>query len=271
VNLPDRSTGPGGSNLPARLSNRDFELVIRRAAELQARDAEGADGDGIDEAEVLRIGRELGLSTQHLHRALAEVQGAGPPEGGVIKWMYGPSSVSVGRTVKGGAAQVARTLENYLVEREYLSVLRRLPDRVLYTRASGATAAVGRAMSKAFNRTPPLGVANLESTVRRIEDDYTYVGLSTTLAGHRAGTALASLGGGLSGGGLVAAVLGIAIAPLAALGGIPIALGVAYGGHLYYSGMVKRIQTQFESLLDRLEHGELAQRPQAGFLGRPPR
>src|SRR5690606_5268579 len=130
--------------------------------------------DGIDQAEVLRIGRELGLSTRHLHRALAEVQGAGPSEAGAMTWMFGPSAIHVGRTVKGNASQVAKVLENYLVGREYLSVLRRLPDRVLYTRASGATAAVGRAMSKAFNRTPPLVVSNLETVVRSIEDEYSY-------------------------------------------------------------------------------------------------
>ena len=55
------------------------------------------------------------------------------------------------------------------------------------------TAAVGRAMSKAFNRTPPLVVSNLETTVRRIEDDYAYVGLSTALSGQRVGTAITSL------------------------------------------------------------------------------
>lgn len=264
--LPEKSPGAGG-NLPARLTNRDFELVIRRAAELQARDAEGADGDGIDETEVLRIGRELGLSTQHLHRALAEVQGTGVSEGGLLAWMFGPSVISVGRTVEGDAAQVAKVLENYLVGREYLSVLRRLPDRVVYTRAAGATAAVGRAMSKAFNRTPPLVVSNLETVVRRIEDRYAYVGLATALSGHRVGTALTSLGGGLSGGGAIAAFLGIAVAPLAALGGIPILLGAAYGGHLYYGSVVQRIQTQMESLLDRLEHGDLVPQPQPGFMG----
>ena len=271
MNLPERPPGNGGANLPARLTSRDFELVIRRAAELQARDAEGGDSDGIEEVEALRIGRELGLSSHHLHRALAEVQGAGRPEGGAMSWMFGPASVSVGRTVQGDAAHVARTLENYLVGREYLSVLRRLPDRVLYTRAAGAPAAVGRAMSKAFNRTPPLVVSNLDTTVRRIEDDYSYVGLATTLSGHRVGTALTSIGGGLWGGGALAAFLGIAVAPLAALGGIPILLGAAYGGHVYYDSVVGRIQTQLESLLDRLEHGELVARPQPGFMGRPNR
>jgi hypothetical protein len=267
TNLPEKSTGASGGNLPARLTNRDFELVIRRAAELQARDAEGSDGDGIDEVEVLRIGRELGLSTQHLHRALAEVQGSGPPEAGAMTWMFGPSAISVGRTVRGDAAQVAKVLESYLVGREYLSVLRRLPDRVLYTRAAGATAAVGRAMSKAFNRRPPLVISNLETTVRRIEDDFAYVGLTTTLSGQRVGTAITSLGGGLWGGGALAAFLGIAVAPVAALAGIPILLGAAYGGHVYYEGVVERIQTQLESLLDRLEHGELIPQPQPGFMG----
>ena len=261
--LPEKAGRP--ANLPEpRLSNRDFELVIRRAAELQARDAEGADADGIAEGEVLRIGRELGLSTQHLHRALAEVKGVGETESGVMTRLFGPAEIRVGRTVPGDAAGIAQVLEQYLVNREYLSVLRRFPDRVVLTRAGGATAAVGRAMSRAFNRTPPLSISTLETTVRPLEEGYAFVSLGTSLSGKRSATAAASILGGGSGAALAAAVLGIAIAPPAALLALPI-LGVSmYGGHAYYENAVERVQVQLESLLDRLEHGEL--KPPSGPL-----
>lgn len=269
TNLPDKpeDSNPGG--LPVRLSNRDFELVIRRAAELQARDSEGPGGDGVDEQEVLRIGRELGLSSQHLHRALAEVHGSEISESGVMTRAFGPDSIRVGRAIRGDATQFAPVLENHLVNREYLSVLRRHPDRIVFTRSAGATATVGRAMSKAFNRMPPLDVSNLETTVRQIDEDYTYVSLATTLGAQRTGTAITSIGGGLCGGGTAAAFLGIAVAPVAALGGVPILLAAYYGGRHYYSNALDQARVKMESLLDRLEHGDLtrSKTQPPGFMG----
>ncbi len=268
TNLPEKPRIPTGDGLPARLTNRDFELVIRRAAELQARDVEDPSGDGVDTAEVLRIGKELGLSDQHLHRALAEVQGSEDEESGVMARAYGPSSVRIGRVIRGDPQALSSVLENYLVNREYLTVLRRLPGRILFTRSTGATAAVGRAMSKAFNRRPPLDFSNLEFSIQPIEEEYSYVNLATTLGAQRTGAAVASLGGGLSGGGLIAAFLGIAVAPVAAVGGVPILLAAVYGGKLYYSNAVDQAQVQLESLLDRLEHGDLTPKPSSsGFMG----
>ena len=245
-------------NLPARrMSNRDFEMVIRRAAELQARDSEGSDSDGIEEAEVLRIGRELGLSTQHLHRALVEVKGSEADETGVFAKLFGPAHVRVGRTLRGDPKEIASVLEGYLVAREYMAVLRRMPDRVVFTRATGASAAVGRAMSKAFNRTPLLPVVNLEMASQRLEEGFSYVSLATSLSGQRTATATTSIVGGGSGTAIGAAVLGIAIAPPAALLALPFLAATMFGGHAYYSGVVRKVQIQLESLLDRLEHGEL--------------
>lgn len=273
TNLPDKPRVPADGGLPARLTNRDFELVIRRAAELQARDAEDPSGDGVDTAEVLRIGKELGLSDQHMHRALAEVQGSESGEAGMMTSVYGPSSIRIGRVMRGNAQALSSVLENHLVTREYLTVLRRMPDRTLFTPSAGATAAVGRAMSRAFNRRPPLDFSNLELTARKIEDDYAYVSLGTTLGPQRTGTAVASIAGGVSGGGLLAAFLGIAVAPVAAVGGVPILLAALYGGKLYYSNALEQAHVQLESLLDRLEHGDLTPRTQpSGFMGfgRPP-
>jgi hypothetical protein len=254
TNLPDR---PGGAPPERRLSNRDFELVIRRAAELQAREAEGPDSDGVTEGELLRIGRELGLSTQYLHRALAEVSGSSVDESGVLTQLFGPVTVRAGRTVRGEAGDVGRLLERYLVEREYLAVLRRFPDRVLLTRATGVAAVMGRAASQIFSRSPLLRVNNLEMAVHDLEEGFTYVNLGTSMQQQRTATAASSLLGGGTSAGLAGAVLGIAIAPPAALVALPILAGAVYGGHIYYEGVLRAVQLQLESLLDRLEHGEL--------------
>ncbi|MEX2583008.1 MAG: hypothetical protein WD766_07030 [Gemmatimonadota bacterium] len=254
-NLPER---PDAALPPERvLSNQDFEMVIRRAAELQAREAEAKDGEGMSEAEVVRIGRELGLSTRHLNQALAEVGGVPGQESGALVKLYGPVQVSASRTVVGETAEVSRRLERYLVEREYLAVLRRLPDRVVLTRATGVAAAFGRGVSQVFSRSPLLKVSGLEMAVHALEEGYSYVTLSTSLRGNRLATAAGSMLGGGSTAAATGAVLGIAIAPPAALLGLPVLGGAIAIGHFYYKGLVQETQIQLESLLDRLEHGEL--------------
>jgi len=79
--FPDR---PEGLNLPAerQLTQEQFEMVIRRAAELQARAAEDPAGGALTEAEAIRIGREIGISPVHLRRALAETGATRRGEGG---------------------------------------------------------------------------------------------------------------------------------------------------------------------------------------------
>jgi hypothetical protein len=270
TNLPNKSEG--GANLPARrLSNRDFEMVIKRAAELQARESEeGLAGEGITEAEAMRIGRELGLSTQNLHRALAETTSAAPPETGVFVSLFGPGSVQAGRAVRGEPQEIARTLERYLVEREFLAVLRRFPDRVVFTRASGMAAAMGRATSQIFSRSPLLKIDNLEMAIQPFEEGYSYVSLATSLKSNRTATAASSIVGGGTGAAVTGAVLGIAIAPPAALLALPVLAISIFGGRAYYDKLVDNVHVQLESLLDRLEHNELPP-PARGWSGPPPR
>ncbi len=268
TNLPDRPT-PAGELVERQLSNRDFELVIRRAAELQARDAEGGGSDGISETEALRIGRELGLSTEHLHRALAEVNDTAPPENGLLVRLFGPRVVHASRTVAGDASMIGANLERYLVEREYLTVLRRFSDRVVYTRASGVAAAMGRATSQIFSRSPLLRVENLEVSIRPLEAGYAHLYLATSLGDQRSAAAASSILGGTLGTSVGGAALGIAIAPPAALIALPI-LGLSIlGGRAYYKGLGERVQVQLESLLDRIAHDELPE-PTRGWA-QPPR
>jgi len=252
--LPDR---PGSTRPERILSNQDFEMVIRRAAELQAREAEGGGTEGLSESEALRIGRELGLSTRHLHQAIAEVAVADSEPPGMLTRLYGPPVVRASRSVMGDPDAIAKLLERYLVEREYLAVLRRFPDRVIFTRATGVVAALGRASSQIFSRSPLLKVANLEMAVRPLEEGYGYVSLAASLRSNRTATAVGSILGGGSGAAVTGAVLGIAIAPPAALIGLPVLGGAMAIGHFYYADLVRNTQLQLESLLDRLEHGEL--------------
>lgn len=265
-NLPDR---PDSSpKLPVRkLSNRDFELVIRRAAELQARQSEEAfGGDGISEAEVIRIGRELGLSPENLQRAIAETSGEEPEEG-MLHSLFGAATVRASRLIAGDAEKVSRTLERYLVEREFLAVQRRFGDRTLFTRATGMIASMGRATSQMFSRSPLLKVDNLEVSFRPLDESGCWLSLASSLRANRTAAAATSFVAGGSGAAVAGAVLGIALAPPAALIALPILGASVFGARAYYDHLTKDVEVQLESLLDRLEHGELLA-PSRGAWGK---
>lgn len=240
------------------MSNEMFEMVIRRAAELQAKEADAASGgDSMSGAEVLRIGRELGLSTRHLHQAMAEIDEPRAGADGFIGKIFGPDEVRASRTVAGSAESIAKLLEHYLIEKEYLCVLRRFPDRVLFTRAPGAGAAVGRAMSKAFSRSALLDVSNLEMSVRPLEEGYSYVTLSTSMHTSRTTAAATSLVGGGFSAAAAGAFLSIAIAPPVAVLALPVLGGAVFGARAIHHSVLRNVHIRIESLLDRLEHGEL--------------
>jgi hypothetical protein len=52
-------------------------------------------------------------------------------------------------------------------------------------------------------------------------------------------------------------VLGIAVAPPAALVAIPVAAALGYAWRYGYQAAARKALVQLEALLDRLEHGEL--------------
>ncbi|MQA92075.1 MAG: hypothetical protein GEU90_17925 [Gemmatimonas sp.] len=265
--LPER---PLPAPVPDRvLSREDFETVIRRAAELQAREADREAGEGLSEGEAMRIGRELGLSTRHLNQALAETS-APAGETGVLVTLYGPTMVRASRTVIGDPAELARSLERYLLEREFLAVQRRFADRVVLTRATGVAASLGRMSSQLLRRSPLLDVQELEMAVRGLEEGYSHVALAASLKSNRTATAASSILGGGTAAAAVATVLGIAIDPAAALIGVPFLGGGMAIGHRYYANLVRNTEVRLESLLDRLQHDELPP-PLTRWSAPPPR
>jgi hypothetical protein len=255
----------GGSLPEQRLTSEQFELVIRRAAELQARAAERSE-EGMSEDEVLRIGRELGLSGESLSRALAEVRGSQAAPEGWAERLFGEAVVSTSRTVPGDAPEVSATIERYLTEREWLAPIRRFPDRTLYEKARGVDLA--RALTRAREalggvRQPYVGAGfdlknarSVQVAVQQLESGFSHVHLTADLSNLRTGFAIGTFAGGGGGGVAVATVLGIAIAPAAALLGLPILGGVWLGLKAGQHHMASRARLHLEALLDALERQE---------------
>ena len=263
--LPD---GPrGGQGGPERrLSPEQFEAVIRRAAELQAKSADDTSPEGITQAELIRIGKEIGISPQYVQRALAESGGTPVTARTTGEKLFGPAIVTAGRSVIGAADAVRAHLEQYLVERERLAAVRRFPDRTVYRPARGfdlnamivvAQDALGGTKQPRVGAGYKLKNARmLEVSVQPLEEGFSYVDFRLDLGNLR--TALASAGVGMGGAAAlgVGATLAIAIDPAAALLGLPLMGGSVWGFRAIQTHVVDHARTHLESLLDCLERGE---------------
>lgn len=258
------------SRLPARrLSTEQMEAVVRRAVELQAQEADTGSDAGITEEELVRIGRELGITPAHMRRAMAELSASAAPPANLGERVLGATHVRTGRAVPGNADDVRRHIERYLIESQYLAVLRRLPDRTLYEKSSGLQVEVTRAIDatraalRGGGHQPRIGAGfdmrtarTVEVAVAPLEAGYCHVSFAVDLGNQRTGYwAGISAAGGFGAVG-IGAVAAVAIAPPAALLALP-ALGVAvYGARASYGSLVERARLHLEALLDHLERSE---------------
>ena len=135
-----------------RLTRRDFDRVMRRAAELAAEDPGGAD-DAFSDAEVVRIGREVGLTERHVRRALEEHRRRGGG-GGVGRGLRGGlgilllrDEVVASRTIGRPRARIRRELDEFMVGGQLLQRVRRKDDMLQYRPAVDWVSRVARAAS----------------------------------------------------------------------------------------------------------------------------
>ena len=268
--LPDVTRGGGGPP-ERRLSPEQFEAVIRRAAELQAKSADETGPDGITQSELIRIGKEIGISPQYVQRALAEAGGGPTPPATRTEKLFGPALVVASRSVIGDADAVRAHLEQYLVDRERLAAVRRFPDRTVYHPARGfdLNAVISVAQDAlGGGKQPRVGAGfklrsarTLEVAVRPLEEGFSYVELRLDLATRRNGFAAAGVTAGTLTAVSTATLLGIAVDPAAAILGLPFIPASLLGFRAIHVHGVNHARTHLESLLDCLERGEPLVRP----------
>jgi hypothetical protein len=132
--MPDEpaSTDPSKSLVPSTLDHSAFERVLARAAELHASQVDAP--EGLSEDQLIEIGREVGLSPQHLRQALAEerTRVAVPEERGLVGELFGATLASSSRIVPGTPATVLSTLDQWMQREEALRSKRRFTDRLTW-------------------------------------------------------------------------------------------------------------------------------------------
>jgi hypothetical protein len=262
------------------ITRADLQQVIRRAAELYTEESDA--DEHLSESEVLRIADELGLPGRHVRQALYELP-RGRGEEGVLERWFGPPAVVGTRVVPGEPGQVIDRLEDYLVTREFLQVLRRQGEKAVFSPADDAISNVARAVRRPQSQWQIARARRVLVEARPIPEDESHVRLEVDVGNRRN----AAVTGGLVGG----VVLGL---PLAAGAFFPvghIVLDIAGDAAGYAAGLVagagafaasvsagvaiarRRFTARLDDarleiagLLDRLEGGRTLDPPPAPWL-----
>jgi hypothetical protein len=248
----------------AGLGREELDRVIRRASELQFEGRKEEPGDRISEAEVVRIGREVGLEPHHVRRALGELRAetllpARTGTEGVWTRLVGDAYVSTSRVVRGDPATLTKALEEYLEIGESLHQVRKRGGRSRWEAAEGMMASLQRGMRWGGRRYELARARAVELSLEAVDDDHTLVALQADLTSTRReagwGWILGfGMGGAGAGVGLGVLVAGpVLVAPIGAVAGVGIGVMSARRD---FAGRVERIRLSLEGILDRLEAGE---------------
>jgi len=257
-------------NVPAPLDRTAVERVLARAAELQAASTDPA--EALSEAQLLEIAREVGLSPDHVRRAIAEERARVtlPHETGLAARIAGPARAAASRVVMGRPAEVLAALGRALENDEAFQVCRRLPERVVFEPRRDLVGSLRRGLG--MGGRPALRAASeITVSVYEVDDSRVFVQIEADVSQSRrqrlaagTATAVASVlaGGVVLGLGAVAGVMPELMVPTALL---PAAAGSGGGWVIAraHRAVVSRAQMALEHLLDRLEQGELRAPPPA--------
>lgn len=255
--LPEKTT----------LDRATLERVLARATDLQMEPAGGDPSDSLSEAQLIEIGREVGLSSTALTQALAEERTrlVVPENGGFISNLAGPAVATASRTVTGTAEDILFSLDGWMRREECLRVQRRFRDRVVWEAHGGVVGMMRRGLNingRGFHLCKADTVA---ATVVPIDDKKVVVRLDADLRESRSlrlkGSGVAATAGAVGGFTLfgIATIAHVAVILSAGLAVVPIAVGslTAYELARRHRNTFARVQLALEQALDRLEHGSL--------------
>jgi hypothetical protein len=265
---PSKRPDPGAGK---SLSRREFDEVIRRASELSARETETGEG-ALEEAELMRIAREVGLPDRHVRAALMELRTGATMHrtGGTVTRFFGPETVRASRVVPGDPHQLAEKLDTFLVGGQLLQSVRRTERLLQYRPAVDWASQVARMASAASRSYYVAAARSVEVRLEEMEPGRTLVDFEVDPGTRNEALGYAVTGGfaGAAGGvGVAFAMLIVTAAPLAlaVAGGTVIAAGIG-GGFVSLAASIHRrklrdVVSEVEGILDKLEMDESLEPP----------
>lgn len=239
------------------ITREALDRIIQRAAELQT--GERDIGDGLTEAEVVKLGNDVGIPARYLQQALLEerTRTAVTEARGALAWLFGPGQIWAERVVPGSRAEVEQSLTRWMEDEELLQIKRRFADGMSWEPRAGAFASIQRVFSSGGRIYALARAEEIHAQVRQLEPGFCHVRLGAAVANLRrrrmaGGSAISGTGVLMTGAMMVIGAFGVvALAPLAVL--VPV--GVAFARA--HEREVGRVQVGLEQVLDRLERSEL--------------
>ena len=260
------------------LDRAALDRVLARAAEIQLAGALADTGEEISEAQIIEIGKEVGLSPGVLRQALAEERTriALTEERGLVAKVAGPRMAYGSRTVNGTPSEILAAVDAWMINKECLQVQRRFGERVVWEPARGLWSGIKKSVNVGGRGYDLCRAACVAATVSEVAPGRTHVRIDADLttsrtARVRGASALAGVGVVAAGG---AALLGVAItaAPVFVLVAAAVPLlgfgSAAYATAESHRSVATRVQLAIEQVLDRLEHGELQLSSRSSATGR---
>jgi hypothetical protein len=255
----------GDSNLPSRgaangLDRGALERVLARAAVLQA--GSGEPEEVLTEEQILELGKEVGLSDQHLRQALAEERTriALPPDrGGLSATLLGGARVGASRVVPGRPRDVLEGIDAWMQRQECLQVKRQFSDRIVWEARRDLVGTIRRAFNVGGRGYALARAFEVAATAVAVDATRTMVRIDADLGPFRSSLARQSAGAtvvGIAAGGAMLALhfaMAAAVAPVVLVGA-----GAWYAARGVNARTATAAQLALEQLLDRLERGEAA-------------
>jgi hypothetical protein len=266
--MADGSKTPGKS-----VAQSDLEAVIRRAVELATVQVDAE--DRVSEAELIRIGNEIGLPAEKVRQALYE-----QPQLEADPHWYTPyfdsPIVTSSRILPGKADATLVRVEEYISAREYMQLVRRKSGELRFIPAEDAISRLARGLSRPGKRYHLAHARRVVVNVQQISDTQTHIRLDSDFSEQRAASVKSGMWGGALFGvlpgaiaasfimdplhGPVAAFAMIATVGAAMSGGAVIGVKVAANSFREHLAEARR---EIEGLLDRAEHSDRLEPPPA--------
>lgn len=250
-------------NLPERrtLDRLAVERVLARAAELQASGSGDAPAEQLSEAQLLELGKEVGLSPEYLRQAIAEERTrivTAEPEGNAVARAVGPAGAAASRTVRGSAAQVLKQLDGWMQREECLRPLRRFEDRVVWEPRTDLVTSLRRNLDFGGRGYLLSKAQTVAATAVPVDDARCIVHIEADFSQSRRAvlttTAVATTGA--AGASAVALVMGF-FAPVVIVPAVGLSAAAWFAARRNHGRTLARAQLMIEQILDHLERGEL--------------
>lgn len=236
------------------LDRAAVERILRRANEIADADPDRGDmtSEQIDARTLVEAAEEAGIPASAVQRSLAIEQLGATPGRARLDTLVGPATISVEREVDSTPAEALELLDTWLRARHFLRQERLLLDEMVWTKRKGLAASALRSTRKVTGEGRLGDVASLRAQVAGVGDSRSLIRVS--IDRKRTRRTRLTTGSALGVGGAAAAAT-VALFPVSAVIGVPVAVA-GYGTARSAKREAAALEREVVRLLDAVALGK---------------